>query len=427
MTIWLWIGFLAIVLLLLALDLGVFHRRAHVITASEAAVWTTLWVVLALIFNAGVYYLYEHQVLGIGEEPGQTLTGEQAGLQFFTGYVIEKSLSLDNIFVIALIFAYFRVPAVYQHRVLFWGILGALVLRGAMIAAGTALIHRFAWVTYVFGGLLILTAVKMLVSRHDNLEPNRNPLVRLARRLYPVSSEFDGTFVTHIDGRRAVTPLLLVLLVVESSDVLFAVDSIPAIFAVTSDPFIVFTSNVFAILGLRSLYFVLAGVMERFRYLKVSLVFVLAFVGAKMLLAHHYPIPTLASLTVITGILVIGVLTSALVGHRDRRPLASPLAGQLAEALQYSSKHLRRFVVVLLGASVLLVGLAMIVLPGPAVIVIPAGLAILGTEFLWARQLLARMKTTGVSLFRRAQGEADRTPPGDSLPKDRRDDPSARR
>jgi tellurite resistance protein TerC len=402
LTIWLWIGFVVLVLAMLALDLGVFHRKSRAVTISEAAVWTTVWVILSLLFNISVYWLYEHHFLGIGRAVGHELSGGQAALEFFTGYVIEKSLSLDNIFVIALIFAYFRVPATFQHRVLFWGILGAMIMRGVMIAAGTLLIHRFAWVIYVFGALLIVTAIKLLVVRHDNLEPDRNPLVKLARKLYPVSAELDGQkFFTRIAGKRAITPLLLVLLVVESTDVLFAVDSIPAIFAVTQDPFIVFTSNVFAILGLRSLYFVLAGVMDKFRYLKTSLVFLLAFVGVKMLLAHHYPIPTLVSLGIISGILSVGVLASILAGHRDSAALVSPLADELEDLAEYSWKQARRLVIVLIGASILVIGVAMIVLPGPAIVVIPAGLAILGTEFLWARQLLGKMRKSGTTLTQR--------------------------
>lgn len=313
-----WIAFLAMVLILLALDLGVFNRKLHVFTILEAASWTAFWVVLSLIFNVGVYFLYEHHVLGIGRDIGHELSGGQAALQFFTGYVIEKSLSLDNIFVIALIFSYFGVRAEYQHRVLFWGILGALVMRGVMIAAGAALIYRFNWVTYAFGALLIVTAIKMLVTQHENLAPDKNPLIRLTRRWFRVSADFEGPrFFTRVDGRRAMTPMFLVLLVVESSDLLFAVDSIPAIFAVTYDPFLVFTSNVFAILGLRSLYFVLAGVLDKFRYLKQSLVILLAFVGVKMLLAHHFPIPTLVSLGIICGILTAGVLASVIAARRE--------------------------------------------------------------------------------------------------------------
>lgn len=326
MTILIWIAFVLLVLGMLALDLGVFHRRLHVIGARESLAWTAVWVAAALAFNVAVYFMYERHWLGIGREIGHELSGRQAALQFFTGYVIEKSLSLDNIFVIALIFAYFAVPAIYQHRVLFWGVLGALVMRGVMIAAGIALIRRFDWMVYVFGTLLLITAVKMLIARHDNLQPEKNPLVRLARRLYPISQTYEKQrFFTRMDGRRAITPLFLVLLVVESSDLLFAVDSIPAIFAITHDPFIVFTSNVFAILGLRSLYFALAAVMQRFRYVKISLVFVLVFVGIKMLLAHHHPIPTLVSLVVIVGMLLVGVAASAVGAHRDTAVLASPL------------------------------------------------------------------------------------------------------
>ncbi|MCB9849804.1 MAG: TerC/Alx family metal homeostasis membrane protein [Phycisphaerales bacterium] len=389
MTVWLWIGFVAIVLALLAIDLGVFHRRSHTVTVSEAVVWTCVWVALSLVFNVCIYFLYEHHIFGVGDVIGRELSGKQAALEFFTGYLIEKSLSLDNIFVIALIFVYFGVPAEQQHRVLFWGILGALIMRGAMIAAGAALIHRFTWITYVFGGILIITAIRMLLSHHEKVEPENNPLVRLARKCFPVSDGFVGKhFFTRIDGRRAITPLLLVLLVVESTDVLFAVDSIPAIFAVTYDPFIVFTSNIFAILGLRAFYFVLAGAMDKFRYLKISLVVLLAFVGVKMLLAHHFPIPTWVSLLIIGGILAIGVVASLVATSVD----GAKLATGLNEVAAYSWRKVRRGVIIVIGVTVVLIGIALIVLPGPAVVVIPAGLAILGTEFVWARRLLAKFK-----------------------------------
>ena len=321
MVLWLWLGFIALILGMLALDLGVLNRKSHVISAGESLAWTAFWVMLALAFNVGVYFLYENHWFGVGLELGYSLTGREAALQFLTGYIIEKSLSLDNIFIFALIFSYFRVPLLYQHRTLFWGIIGALLLRGIMIAIGAALIHRFDWVVYVFGGLLIITAVKLLISRPENMKPEGNLLVRTARRFYPVTQEFhENRFFVWINGKRALTPLFLVLLVVESTDVLFAVDSIPAIFAVTRDPFLVFTSNVFAILGLRSLYFALASLIHRFRYLKSSLVFVLAFVGVKMLLSHHYPIPTPFSLVTICVILAIGVLASILGSHRDPVP-----------------------------------------------------------------------------------------------------------
>jgi tellurite resistance protein TerC len=325
-AIWLWVGFVVFVLAMLALDLGVFNRKAHVFTIREAIAWTSLWVALALGFNVAIYFLYERHWLGVGLSIGHELDGRTAALQFFTGYVIEKSLSLDNIFVIAMIFSYFSVPTIYQHRVLFWGIIGALVMRGLMILAGAALIERFDWIIYVFGALLIMTAVKMLIVRHDNLDPGKNPLIRLAKRLYPLTDDFDGPkFFAHVDGKRAITPLFLSLLIVESTDLLFAVDSIPAIFAVTRDPFIVFTSNVFAILGLRSLYFALAGMMEKFRHIKSSLVFVLAFVGVKMLLTHYYPIPTFVSLSIILGILAVGLIASIVGAKRDTAALASPI------------------------------------------------------------------------------------------------------
>lgn len=322
MIVWLWVAFIAFVLVMLALDLGVFNRTAHVVGPREALAWTGVCVALALLFVPVVYYLYQHHALGIGRG-AEHIDGRQAAIEFLTGWIIEYSLSLDNIFVIALIFNYFRVPREYEHRVLFWGVLGALLMRGAMIGAGAILIARFSWIIYVFGALLLATAVKMMLAEQDHVEPERNPLVRLARRLYPISTAFEGEhFFTRIDGRLAATPLFLTLLVVESTDVVFAVDSIPAIFAVTRDPFIIFTSNVFAILGLRSLYFGLSALMNRFRYIKVSLVFVLAYVGVKMLLSHHYPIPAPVSLAVIAGGLGIGLAASVMAARRHRPPVA---------------------------------------------------------------------------------------------------------
>ena len=322
MQIWLWVGFIVIILFLLALDLGVFNRRAHVIHMREALGWTCVYIALALLFNVAVYFMYEQHWLGIGREIGYPTTGKLAAQDFFLGYVIEKSLSLDNIFVIALIFSFFAVPLQFQHRVLFWGIIGALIMRGMMIAAGAALLQRFGWMNYVFGGFLIVTAAKMMVASHEEVDPEKNWLVRIARRVFPVAPAFEGQrFFTRLDGKRAITPLFLVLLVVESTDVMFAVDSIPAIFSVTKDPFIVFTSNVFAILGLRSLYFALANLMEKFRYLKMSLVFLLAYVGGKMLVSHHYAIKvdSVLSLAVIGGILSVGVLASILADKRKSR------------------------------------------------------------------------------------------------------------
>ena len=420
MTFWLWAGFVVLVLGMLALDLGVFHRKSHVVSIREAAMWTAVWVVTALIFGVGVYFLYEHNILGIGVEVGHNLLGHQAVVQYLTGYIIEKSLSLDNVFVFALLFSYFTVPPEYRHRVLFWGILGALIMRGVMIAAGAALIARFSWMVYVFGGLLLLTALRMLVSKHEKVEPDRNPLVRMARRIFPVSEHFEEErFFTRIDGKRAVTPLMLVLLVVESTDVVFAVDSIPAIFAVTQDPFLVFTSNVFAILGLRSLYFVLAGVIEKFRYMKLSLVVILAYVGVKMLLEHHVPISTLLSLGIIVGILTTGVVASVVARRREQRAVGQA-EREFDAFVDEGLRHARKIVAAVIGTTVVLVGIAMIVLPGPAIVVIPAGLAILGTEFVWARRLLRKFKKTGGRVWKAVSQSKEK--PAASTPSEREDE-----
>ncbi len=293
---WLWIGFNAFVLLMLALDLGVFHRKAHVVSFRESIAWTIVWVALAMLFNLGVAHYM----------------GDAKGLEFFTGYVIEKSLSVDNVFVFALLFSYFAVPPVYQHKVLFWGIMGALVMRALMIAVGAKLIVEFSWIIYVFGVFLIATGIKMMLKRETEIHPERNPLVRLFRRFVPVTSDYcGGRFFIRKEGVLMATPLAVVLLLVEFTDLIFAVDSIPAIFAVTSDPFIVYTSNVFAILGLRSLYFALAGVMDKFHYLKIGLGAVLSFVGVKMLLGHsEWKIDTHVSLGVIVVVLAASIIAS---------------------------------------------------------------------------------------------------------------------
>lgn len=322
---WLWTGFIGLIILLLAFDLGVFHRKAHVIQLKEAFFWTTFWIGLALLFNGVIYFIYEHHWFEIGSIGGHELSGKEAALKYFTGYILEKSLSLDNIFVIAMIFSYFNVSAQYQHRLLFWGILGAIILRAGMIIIGATLIEKFSWMIYVFGIFLIATAIKILITRHDNLEPENNLLVRLARRIFPITDQYhQGRFFVKTEGHWFATPMLLVLIVVESSDVLFAVDSIPAIFAVTTDPFIVFTSNIFAILGLRSLYFALASVIEKFRYLKMSLVYILVYVGVKMILSDLYPIPTFISLAIIVAMLLVGILASIYAGKRDTARLKSP-------------------------------------------------------------------------------------------------------
>lgn len=312
-NIWLWVGFTVFVLGMLALDLGVFHREAHVVSIKEAAIWSVAWVVLSLTFNVLVYW----QI------------GAQAGLQFLAGYLIEKSLSVDNIFVFVLIFSYFGVPAKYQHRVLFWGILGALVMRAIFIAVGAALLATFHWAIFVFGGFLILTGIRMAFHQDEEIHPEANPIVRLFRRLMPVTSTYEGQrfFVRHA-GTLMATPLFVVLLLVESTDLLFALDSIPAIFAITDDPFLVYTSNVFAILGLRAMYFLLAGVMDKFRYLKMGLAIILVYVGFKMVLSEWYHIPTGISLGIIAFVLAIAVLISLWKTWREEQLAARELAGK---------------------------------------------------------------------------------------------------
>jgi tellurite resistance protein TerC len=361
---WTYVGFVALVLGLLALDLGVFHRKAHVVSVREALGWSAFWITLGLAFSALIYAGYESHRLGLGLTPDMmTLSpgavegvgvvyndGASAAVKYVTGYLVEKSLAVDNIFVIAMIFGFFAVPPLYQHRVLFWGIVGALLMRGAMIAVGAQLIQRFTWIIYVFGAFLILTGIKMLFLKADETDPNRNVVVRLTRRLLPVTERFHGqhffvragSAASHeapvpgaareadrvVDAARPgvllATPLLLALVMVEVTDVIFAVDSIPAIFAITADPFLVFTSNVFAILGLRSLYFALAGMIGEFRYLKVALAVVLMVVGVKMmthawlkaLLGPHFNLYLLA---VVLLILAAGVFASLVAARRERR------------------------------------------------------------------------------------------------------------
>lgn len=303
MAVWTWVIFIALLMGLVALDLGVFRRKPHAPSFLESLVWTLLSILPALGFNIAIYYLYQ----------ANGLDGAEAALEFFTGYLIEKSLSLDNIFVIALIFASFRVPLTYQHRTLAWGVFGAILLRMVMILSGIALIQQFAWLTYVLGAFLVATAIKMFCEKRPFGNPHQHLAIRLAKKFFPVTGDFDGTnFFTKKQGKWMATPLFVALLQIELSDLLFAVDSIPAIFSVTLDPFIVFTSNVFAILGLRALYFVLAGLLDKFYYLKTSLVLVLFFVGAKMLLAHVVPISLPISLGIIIAILMGGAIASAI-------------------------------------------------------------------------------------------------------------------
>ena len=392
-----WIGLVALLMLALALDLGIFHREARAQSTGEAALWSLMWVSTALAFNLFVYFAYHNHWLGIGYVGGLAIGGGQAALEFFTAWVVEESLSLDNIFVIATVMAYFRIPAESQHRLLYWGVLGALVMRFVFIISGLALVQRFTWATYVFGAILIVTAIKMMAHGPEELRPERNGLVRLMQRFIPLTSQHEGAafFIRAASGWHA-TPMLIALLVVESSDLLFAIDSLPAVIAVTADPFIAFSSNAFAILGLRSLYFVIAPMIARFHYMKQSLVFLLGFIGVKMLLTHHVEIPISISLACIAGILGIGVLASILARTQSDAAADAAFVDQLVHS---GLRTARRVVVGVIGTTVLTIGIAMIVLPGPAVAVIPIGLAILASEFVWARRWLARIRGNGSEAF----------------------------
>ena len=329
--IWIWGGFLLFVFTLLALDLGVFNKKAHAPSMKEALGFTTGVVVLALMFTVFVWVAYHNQWMGLGIHvdavDGRVNDGRLAAVKFLTGYVIELSLSMDNVFVIALLFGHLRIPLVLQHRVLFWGILGALVMRGAMIGVGAALVARYHWVLYLFGAFLVYTGVRMLLTKDEDDAPGESWVMGQLRRHFPITDEFHGSsFLVNLNGRTFLTPLMVALVLVETTDLIFAVDSIPAIFAITADPFLVFTSNVFAILCLRSLYFGLAGLIEKFRYLKVSLSVILALVGVKMLTgswlqAWFGEAVNFWMLGLVAGILLVGAVASLVADKRKATPV----------------------------------------------------------------------------------------------------------
>lgn len=301
---WPWIAFNALILALLAIDLGIFHRKSHTVSVKEALIWSVVWISLSLLFNVGIYFW-------LGANPA---------LEFFTGYLIEKSLSVDNIFIFVLIFSALQVPASYQHRILFWGVIGALVMRGALILSGSALLETFHWVFYVFGAFLVFTGLRMAISHDKEVKPEKNPVLRLVRRFIPVTDNYvGGHFFVRRAGKLLVTPMFLTLVIVETTDLIFALDSIPAIFAVTQDPFIVYTSNVFAILGLRSLYFVFAGAMSQFHYLKFGLAVILVYVGLKMLISDIFHLPEWVSLLFIAVVLLLTIVASLLYNRRQGR------------------------------------------------------------------------------------------------------------
>jgi tellurite resistance protein TerC len=301
--IYVWVGFIAFVILLLAIDLGVFHRKSHEVKIKEALIWSAVWISLAFIFNYGIYIFM----------------GKEKALEFLTGYLIEKSLSVDNLFVFIMLFTFFKVEPRYQHKVLFWGILGALIMRAIFIFAGVALISRFHWIIYIFGAFLVFTGIKMLFHKDEEVSPDKNPLVRLFKKFFPVTDQMHGgNFFVKINSKTVATPLFIVLLVVEFTDLIFAVDSIPAILAISTDSFIIFTSNVFAILGLRALYFALAGITQYFHYLKYGLSAILVFVGVKMVIVGFYKIPIVYSLLTILGILIVSIVLSVIFPQKEK-------------------------------------------------------------------------------------------------------------
>lgn len=313
-----WGLFILCIIIFLALDLGVFHRKAHVVSTKEASIWTTIWFVIALSFSGVIFWLFKE---GIIDNP-TNLEPQQAVLKYITGYFVELSLSIDNVFVIAVIFSSFAIPAKYQHEVLFWGIIGAVVFRALMILFGVALINKFDWIIYVFGAFLLFTAYRMLKSSDSQVDPKSTKLFKLVKKIFPITYQLDGDkFFIRRMGVRAATPLFMALIVIELTDILFALDSIPAILAITTDPFIVFSSNIFAILGLRSMYFLISRMLDKFRYIHYSLVIILTFVGVKMILSHHIELNEWLSLGVITISLLGGIILSLVIPDKNQEKL----------------------------------------------------------------------------------------------------------
>jgi len=326
-NIWFWVGFIGFVLAMLALDLGVFNRQAHEVKPKEAALWTAVWLTLAFAFAGGWFYFY----------------GGHVAATFLTGYLIEEALSIDNIFVIVLIFEYFAVPKAFQHRVLFYGILGALIMRGVFIALGTLLLAKFHWIIYVFGALLVITGIRMALKHDEEFEGDRNPVVKFVRRFVPLTHEYHGKHFFIVEaGRRVATPLLLVLVLVEFTDLIFAIDSIPAIFGVTRDPFLVFTSNIFAILGLRTLYFLLAAVVDRFYLLKYGLAAILTFVGTKMIADKFVHIDVLISLGVVLSLLLLSIAASLIWPQRETGPEVTRTEGKTGSMFGHAPSRKRK-------------------------------------------------------------------------------------
>ncbi|CDR33273.1 TerC family protein [Criblamydia sequanensis] len=384
-----WIGFIAGIIGLISIDL-LMTRNKKEPTLGHSLLWTLIWIFVALLFNVFIYFLYEYGLFGF---VSGGLGGATPALQYFTGYIVEKSLSLDNIFVIAFIFSYFQIPLKYQHEVLFYGIIGAIVFRLIMILLGLALLNAFHFMYYIFGVLLLITAFKMLFMHKEEIDPDKNYFTKLMKKVMPVTQKLhEDHFFVRIDGVLHMTPVFLALLVVETTDILFAIDSIPAIFAITKDPFIVFTSNVFAILGLRSLYFVLAHALNKFYYLRYSLIFLLAFVGLKMLLIDLYPIPLSISLYVILFILAMGVLASYFNWEKILDIWSSPVFNDLKKLGQVTLAEQTGVILLAIGITLLILGIMQLAIRGIGWILIPIGILIIFREVLYALKIFRSIR-----------------------------------
>ncbi len=387
-----WILFLLLILILLILDLVVLHRKAVDLSVYEAFALVIFWVSLGLSFGILIYFTYENHWFSNSINP--SINGKTALIEYFTAYLVEESLSLDNLFVIALILQSLQIPLGYQHRVLLWGILGAIILRGASIWLGVYLYDTFSWMNYVFGLVLLFSAAKLLMDdRQPAVHSGQNAMIRMLQRFLPLVPDMSsGRFFVRQSGTLCMTPLFIAVLMVETADLLFAMDSIPAVIGISQDKFIIFSSNIFAILGLRALYFVLAAALASLRYLKVTLILILSFIGVKMLLANHIIINSGASLLIIVILLALGIGMSLLFPHQSILDISPVGKARLNTLYHFTYASLRRAFILIVGSSVVLVGIIMLFTPGPAILVIPAGIAILATEFFWARRLLNRIK-----------------------------------
>lgn len=414
MTSLMWLIFIASLLLILMAALRVFDRAPRVVSFRVSLAWTAFWMVLAIAFSIVIRTVYHHQLWGFGIEPGYPHSGEQAMAAFLGVYFLETCFNLDNVFGAALIFTHFGVRLRLQYRVLYWGVLAAFLVRGLMIGFFAQGYQWFPWFNFVLGAVVLLCAMRLLIARHERVRPAHNLAVRAARRLLPVTEGTEGgRFFARIDGRWFITPLFIALLLIESSDTVFAFDSVPASFAVTRDPFLIFSAHTFAILGMRSLYFALLGFIDRFYYLRASLVALLVIMAVQLFAQDYAHVPLLLLITLAVAVMGIGVIASIFSEKRPPEPLAGAYTDELEEYALLTWRQGRKVVVLVVGSTVVLVGVAMILLPGPAFVVIPAGLALLATEFVWARKLLQRLKNDagGIISYVRHFTKGVQTPP----------------